>query len=406
MKNNSIPVLMYHSVGFVDNNWIWSHLTCPIKVFENQIIQLKKHGFYTCNMSELNDHYKGLIKLPKKTVALTFDDGYLDNYVYAYPIMKKYGLKGTVFINPEFVEKKQILREIYTENDKNIKKDIHGYLSWNEIIKMEQEGVIFAESHAMTHTWYPKNNNIIDYRHPGDQYIWMTWNNNIEQKPLLQCDNKQLVIYGQPVYEHGKSLGTIKNNVDVLLDKYMIEFVKKNGDDKFFLKRDWKDILDKEVLEYKKNNIIASKYESKSDYEQRVFDELISSKKILEEKLNREVLCLCWPGGSATKEGMKIARNIGYQLFTIGNDMSKKEKIKYGNVVGSPGRIKRYTPIQYKVVIKGKEYLVYSKGKYYILQILLNMYYGNTQYVLKIFDRIYRGLNSYAVRRNLHYLAE
>ena len=69
------------------------------------------------------------------------------------------------------------------------------------------------------------------------------------------------------------------------------------------------------------------------------------SATILEEKLNREVLCLCWPGGSATKEGMKIARNIGYQLFTIGNDMSKKEKIKYGNVVGSPGRIKRYTPI-------------------------------------------------------------
>ena len=39
-----------------------------------------------------------------KDIVLTFDDGYLDNWVFAYPLLEKYNLRGTIFVNPEFVD--------------------------------------------------------------------------------------------------------------------------------------------------------------------------------------------------------------------------------------------------------------------------------------------------------------
>ena len=54
---------------------------------------------------------------------------------------------------------------------------------------MEEEGLVDIQSHSMTHTWYPKSDKIIDFRHPNDPYFWMTWNDNIDEKPYLQFDN-------------------------------------------------------------------------------------------------------------------------------------------------------------------------------------------------------------------------
>ena len=46
----------------------------------------------------LNSYFACISASDGKTVAITFDDGFLDNWLYAYPILKKYGLKATIFV--------------------------------------------------------------------------------------------------------------------------------------------------------------------------------------------------------------------------------------------------------------------------------------------------------------------
>ena len=106
-----IPAVMYHSIGVVNKNWHWNHLTCPFDVFEDQLKWLKKAKYKTLNFQEVYDYIMDDKPVPKKSVFLTFDDGYLDNYVYAYPLLKKYGMKGTIFVNPDFVDPSQTFRK-------------------------------------------------------------------------------------------------------------------------------------------------------------------------------------------------------------------------------------------------------------------------------------------------------
>src|SRR3989339_1282857 len=86
-------ILMYHSVGATR-----SFLSVKPENFERQMAWLKQKGFKTVFLSELVEKLKYKDACAKKIVALTFDDGYLDNYQVALPILKKYQIKATVFL--------------------------------------------------------------------------------------------------------------------------------------------------------------------------------------------------------------------------------------------------------------------------------------------------------------------
>jgi peptidoglycan/xylan/chitin deacetylase (PgdA/CDA1 family) len=97
-----IPVLMYHHLLMeedIDNyNWSKNSSVLSVEAFKKQMDYLYENGFYTATLDELNAFMDGKITLPEKTVVITFDDGYLSNALYAYPIMKKYNFRGTIFM--------------------------------------------------------------------------------------------------------------------------------------------------------------------------------------------------------------------------------------------------------------------------------------------------------------------
>ena len=74
------------------------------KNFEAQMKMLAKGGYTTITPDELLAYKQGKITLPKKSVLITFDDGWRNNYIYAYPILKKYGLKATIFLITSWIE--------------------------------------------------------------------------------------------------------------------------------------------------------------------------------------------------------------------------------------------------------------------------------------------------------------
>lgn len=105
-------VLMYHHVGPLPENpdATRTGLTVSVEKFENQIKFLLDNGYTFITLSGMNE--KILNSEPmEKNVVLTFDDGYKDNFEYAWPIMKKYSVKGTFFIITSFLGRDDTMTE-------------------------------------------------------------------------------------------------------------------------------------------------------------------------------------------------------------------------------------------------------------------------------------------------------
>jgi len=132
-----VAVLMYHYITpreYADPN---NNSIIELEAFKKGMDYLYAEGYYTASLSELEDYIHGKIRLPEKTVVLTFDDGYENNYVYAYPILKKYGFRAAVFLIGNYIRE---------EADGEFRPDRLSYLTKEQI---EAAGDVF-EFHSHT----------------------------------------------------------------------------------------------------------------------------------------------------------------------------------------------------------------------------------------------------------------
>ena len=121
-----MPILLYHMV----NDGGSSYAINP-KNFDEQMKYLKEQGYETISLLEYAKARKGKVALPEKPIVISFDDGYLDNYTVAMPIMEKYNFKGTVFVVGNDIGKK-------------------GYLSYDDIRNLQKHNFELA-SHTSNH---------------------------------------------------------------------------------------------------------------------------------------------------------------------------------------------------------------------------------------------------------------
>lgn len=122
-----VLVLNYHKI---ENN---NHsLSVPPWDFETQMKYLVDHGYTSIAPDDLHAALAGEAKLPENPVLITFDDGYRDNYANAFPILKKYKLKATIFVITSFLGKRE------------------QYFTWDQAREMEQHG-ISIQSHTVDH---------------------------------------------------------------------------------------------------------------------------------------------------------------------------------------------------------------------------------------------------------------
>ena len=88
---HNIPVLMYHHISAVGGS-----LTVSAHRFEAQVKALADQGYSSLTADEFSAFLHGK-PVPKKSVLLTFDDGYLDNWVYAHPVLQRFGMSAILF---------------------------------------------------------------------------------------------------------------------------------------------------------------------------------------------------------------------------------------------------------------------------------------------------------------------
>ena len=234
---------------------------------------------------------------------------------------------------------------------------------------MEESGMVDIQSHSMSHTWFYTSPKLIDFFSPiniqkqktwDKQYPWVSWNEKPEKKPFTHNSNafnsEQL---GLPILEHGRSLGIKRFLPEDNIFSKISEFIKNNGE---IFTKDWFSILKKKFEELTNGKDIQGRYETNKEMEERYWYELLESKKIIEERLNKEVTVLCWPGGAYNETSIHISESAGYLASTIGS----RERNSTDNRGKKYKRIPR-RPMTANVGFKGKNF-----GPSYYKSVLIN----------------------------------
>lgn len=105
-KAEKITVLMYHRIidqkdldkNHYDKNGNLHGTIVTLHDFKEQMKYLKEKGFTTLTMPEFQAFMSEELEVPAKSVLITFDDGFKDNYINAYPVLKKHNFNASIFM--------------------------------------------------------------------------------------------------------------------------------------------------------------------------------------------------------------------------------------------------------------------------------------------------------------------
>ena len=119
-----IPVLAYHKIKPYDPADEVTTLEMYDTTFEEEMNYLRDNGFITLTPDEFCQWYKGEIEVPKKSVMITFDDGFYGLYYYAYPIIKRNGQAATAFLIGHLTEEETPEWDPDADTDYRIGNDV------------------------------------------------------------------------------------------------------------------------------------------------------------------------------------------------------------------------------------------------------------------------------------------
>jgi len=130
-----VPILMYHH--FTEDIEKVSNSTITPDKFKSDLEALTAAGFNTVTFQDLIDYAHDGKKLPDNPVAITFDDGYLSFYEYAYPLLAEKGMKASASIIG-----------VSAGKDKNANGPIIPHFSYEQAKEMKDSGLIDIVSHT------------------------------------------------------------------------------------------------------------------------------------------------------------------------------------------------------------------------------------------------------------------
>ncbi|MGH7141764.1 MAG: polysaccharide deacetylase family protein [Minisyncoccia bacterium] len=130
-----LPIIVYHVVRPsypTDSEAIKEEAVTP-KIFDEEMNWLKTAGYTVVGFSDLENYFANSTPLPPHPIILSFDDGWSDQYEYAFPILQKYGYRAEFFVFTNGINTKS-------------------FLTWDELKKMQAAGMTIG-SHSESHPY-------------------------------------------------------------------------------------------------------------------------------------------------------------------------------------------------------------------------------------------------------------
>jgi len=163
-----LPAVIYHHVTPKGGD----RLTVDLAGFEAQVRYLTGRGYVTLHAAEFVRYLRGEVKAPTRAVLITFDDGYLDTWAHAFPILRRYNAKATLFLVTGWVSeapsRRHTLEDVWAGTPEatlppaslhEVTRDELARrgpasalaLTWDEVAAMGRTGMMDIQSHTHTH---------------------------------------------------------------------------------------------------------------------------------------------------------------------------------------------------------------------------------------------------------------
>jgi peptidoglycan/xylan/chitin deacetylase (PgdA/CDA1 family) len=137
----SLPILVYHIVrpSYPNDSQAVRNIALTPEAFDAEMKYLADAGYRVVAFRDLENYVRGGAPLPGKPVILSFDDGWSDQFQYAFPILQKYRYPATFFVFTNSIGKR-------------------GFVSWDELLALRDAGMTIG-SHSRSHPYLTRVSN-------------------------------------------------------------------------------------------------------------------------------------------------------------------------------------------------------------------------------------------------------
>jgi peptidoglycan/xylan/chitin deacetylase (PgdA/CDA1 family) len=144
-SNTWVPILAYHRVVDTPPRHDPAENCVTVATFESHLQWLVANGYSSIPLAAVGHTLDrgGGIPVPRRSVVVTFDDGYQDNYDFAWPLLKRYGFTATIFLVSDAIGG-------YNDFDAELPGEPVPMLSWEQVREMRSAGIAFG-SHTCSH---------------------------------------------------------------------------------------------------------------------------------------------------------------------------------------------------------------------------------------------------------------
>lgn len=140
--DNRVVVLLYHSVSDTA-----AHASASRETFRQHLEWMKAHC-QVVSFDQILGH-NAMANHEKPVVAITFDDGYADNYLNAFPLLAEHGLPATFFVSTGLIDGWRSVTERFMRLQHAPEEDVTG-LTWSQVEEMHAAGMTFG-AHTVSH---------------------------------------------------------------------------------------------------------------------------------------------------------------------------------------------------------------------------------------------------------------
>jgi len=307
LPKGHVPVFVFHSV--------------EPQSFERKLRYLADNSYVTLSAEEYFQVLMRARPAPDRAVVLTFDDGRGSLWSVGFPLMKRFGMKGIVFLVPgrtrlgppaptwdDVRDSRGAAEALLARESKEAP-----FLSWQEIEAMAHSGLMDFESHTLTHARVHTSPQLAGFASPALRLGFAGMD-----VPLIHDGQRDLlapeVPLGTPLFRSAARTGeSLRFFEEPTLRRACVERVAEEGEG-FFYRKDWERQLRRLLARIP----LRGTSESPAERDLAIRRELSEAKVLIEAHTGRPVHHLCYPWHTSGPTAQRIARDVGYRTAFCG----------------------------------------------------------------------------------------
>lgn len=309
LPRGHVPVFVFHSL--------------EPESFARKLRYLAENDYVALSATEYYQFLVGTRPAPSNAVVLTFDDGRGSLWSVGQPLMRRYGMKGIVFLVPgrtpsrphplpptwDDVEARRQSPDAILAREKGE----GAFLSWEEIESLGHSGLFDFQSHTLTHARIHTAPRVTGFLTPDLRHGYTAMD-----VPVMEVDGRDRLAHELPLgtpllHSEPRTSESIRFHEEADIRSACVDAVAEEGEG-FFARRDWRARL-RRLVDHRP---IGGRWETAEQREAALRHELAEAKRLIEQRTNRAVLHICYPWHAAGPTVQRLARDTGYRTAFMG----------------------------------------------------------------------------------------